>query len=135
MPVKLTPFNNQNAGVSLSRRMLCSSTVLLCALLLPDKISAQINAQNDLFPVLQNACNNFLDVTANDNLDTVTTIIVLPVDSPANGSVSPNGDFITYCANPGFIGVDQFTYSVNNDTATVYINVLPPNNLIYPGDA
>ena len=44
--------------------------------------------------------------------------------APANGNavVNPDGT-ITYTPNPGFSGVDAFTYSVEGSTATVTVNV------------
>lgn len=55
-----------------------------------------------------------------------------PIDGPSNGSVTVNqsGDF-TYTPDPGFTGVDTFTYETCDngglcDTATVTITVIPP---------
>lgn len=55
-------------------------------------------------------------------------------DRTSNGTLSTvyePGGIVTYTPNPGFIGEDQFTYSVNDGTtdsnnATVKISVYPP---------
>ncbi|UCC65647.1 MAG: cadherin-like domain-containing protein [Anaerolineae bacterium] len=49
---------------------------------------------------------------------------VAVVVAPANGAAVVNADgIITYTPNPGFSGVDTFTYSVEGSTATVTVNV------------
>ncbi|MFB0536122.1 MAG: FG-GAP-like repeat-containing protein, partial [Anaerolineae bacterium] len=55
----------------------------------------------------------------------VSTVTV--VGAPANGAAVVNADgTITYTPNPGFSGVDTFTYSVEGSTATVTVNVAQP---------
>ncbi len=61
---------------------------------------------------------------------------VIAVTAPSNGTAVLNGDgTVTYTPTPGFFGNDQFTYTMRDnadctftseeDTATVYINVSP----------
>jgi hypothetical protein len=89
--------------------------------------------------VLQNTCSEYLDVAANDGVDSLNVTQLSVLTQPVNGTAFQNGDFITYCPTQGYSGSDQFQYSITangeKDTATVYINVLPPNNIIFTGDA
>ncbi len=129
------PLPRERGGV----RQLAKLILLGCCVLPISNSFAQPNAQNDLFTVLQNACNNYLDVTANDQLDSLAFVQLQTVSQPANGTVGVNGNYLFYCPQQGFTGGDQFSYAVSDsfrsDTATVYINVLPPNSQINPGDA
>lgn len=118
----------------------CGLALSLFILLLPNRTTAQFfRAQNDQFHVLQNTCSNYMDVTANDNLDSLSTPQLQIITQPQNGNASVNGTYLSYCPQPGFFGAVQFQYSVGDslraDTATAYIDVLPPNNQINPGDA
>ncbi len=100
--------------------------------------SAQPDAQNDLFSVLTGSCSQYMDVLANDQLDSANITLSI-VTQPANGTLTLNGNYFNYCITSGFTGTDQFTYSISDgilsDTATAFINVLPSNQLIFPGDA
>jgi len=126
---KLQTVNSLLNAVALTTLLMCVS----------EKASAQPNAQNDIFAVLRNSCNNYLNVTANDNLDTLPVSLLQIITQPANGTAFTNGNFLSYCPFSNFQGADFFQYSVtaagSTDTATVYLNVLPPNNKIYAGDA
>ena len=69
------------------------------------------------------------NVTDNDNDPEGDDFTVTSNTDPANGSVTvnPDGTF-TYTPNPGFVGTDQFTYTITDDngatdTATVYITI------------
>jgi hypothetical protein len=87
-------------------------------------------------------------VAVNDSATTVQgqsiTILVLfndydPDEDPltitgktngANGSVTNNGNNVTYTPNAGFTGNDSFTYTISDgnggtDTATVSVTVAP----------
>ena len=79
-------------------------------------------------PVSGNVLTNDIDLNG-DNLIVNTT----PVSGPSNGSVviGANGTF-TYTPNPGFLGEDEFVYTVCDDgipslcdDATVFIEVIP----------
>ncbi len=58
-------------------------------------------------------------------------LTVISVTQGANGTVTHNGATVTYTPAPGFVGVDSFTYTINDlsdgngaaDTATVTITV------------
>lgn len=62
-----------------------------------------------------------LNVLANDNRGPSGVIEIVSVGAPASGSVTVNDngtpsntsdDFLSYRANNGFVGVDQFTYTI-----------------------
>lgn len=128
-------------GVSMENRKiypvicaLISAMILFC-----NKAEAQLNAQSDLFSVLENSCSNYLDVTANDNLDSLHLDSLQVLTLPQNGTATVNGNYFSYCPLNGFRGADQFTYLVvaggQTSSATVYINVFGYNNFIFSGDA
>ncbi|MBL4585702.1 MAG: tandem-95 repeat protein, partial [Flavobacteriales bacterium] len=79
-------------------------------------------------PVSGNVLTNDWDMNG-DNLIVTTT----PVSGPSNGSVTLNADgSFTYTPNTGFIGEDEFVYTVCDDgtpslcdEATVHIEVIP----------
>ena len=82
------------------------------------------------------------DVSADTNSSRGVALELLGLDvssvavtvAPANGAavVNPDGS-ITYTPNPGFSGVDTFTYSVEGSTATVTVNVrVPVGGIIVP---
>lgn len=120
------------------KTMRITSSVILM-ILLSNIADAQLNAQNDLFSTLENSCNNYLDVSANDNLDSLPLTQLQILSQPVNGTASVNGNFISYCPDSGFVGADNFEYQIiaggQTDSATVYLNVYLPNNFIFPGDA
>jgi YD repeat-containing protein len=72
-----------------------------------------------------------LDPRLNDtDVDHDTLSIIAIPNQPQYGSAQKNGKTsVTYTANPGYHGPDQFTYKINdgfghNATATIYITVL-----------
>jgi len=85
------------------------------------------------------------DVSADTNNSRGVALGLLGLDvssvavtiAPANGAavVNPDGS-ITYTPDPGFSGVDTFTYSVEGSTATVTVNVgappIPVGGIIVP---
>ena len=78
-----------------------------------------------------------VDVLANDSDPNGDPLTIVSTTAPANGGVvvedagtpaDPSDDFVTYTPNPGFEGVDTFTYTIqdpdgNQDTATVTVIV------------
>lgn len=130
---------NTNYKLQIVNFSLSSILFLMILICLSEKAAAQPNAQNDLFNVLRNTCSSYLDVTANDNLDSIVLPQLQIISQPSNGTASLNGNYLSYCPQPGFLGTDQFQYAIGDTTsaniATVYVNVLPPNNKIYAGDA
>lgn len=113
-----------------------SAVLLLC-----NSAAAQVNVQSDQFDVLQGTCSDYLDVTANDQLGGAVFSLSAPnvSNQPLHGIVVVNGAYISYCADQGYTGADDFDYDVmvggQTFTGTVYINVLAANNLINAGDA
>jgi len=72
-------------------------------------------AEDDAFTISQQPTS--LDVLANDGDPDVSDVpFVLSVTQPANGQaqVNADGQAVTYTANPGFVGVDQFTYTAED---------------------
>jgi hypothetical protein len=58
-------------------------------------------------------------VLANDTDPDGDTLTVTGVTQPADGSAVVNGDgTITYTPDPGFVGTDDFTYSISDGTST-----------------
>lgn len=115
---------------------LVSALLLLCL-----TATAQVGVQNDVTNVQQNTCSNYIDVTANDQTSGVSFILSV-VSGPQNGTAGVSGSnftYISYCPDAGFTGTDQLQYNLRiggqDYTATLYINVLNPNNIINAGDA
>jgi hypothetical protein len=72
-----------------------------------------------------------IDVLANDVDPDGDPLTVAAVTQGANGAVSNDGSGVTYAPNAGFVGTDQFTYTVSDGqggeaTATVSVNVTDP---------
>ncbi len=71
-----------------------------------------------------------INVVGNDTDPDGDTLTVQSVTQGSNGSVQNNGDgSVTYSPNPGFSGIDHFTYTINDgrgltDTANVTVTVL-----------
>ncbi len=71
-----------------------------------------------------------IDVLANDSDPDGDPIIIATASDPPNGERSISADGITYIPDPGFIGLDSFTYTISDpngttDLAWVYIFVNP----------
>jgi hypothetical protein len=74
---------------------------------------------------------NVLDNDTDTDGDDLSVLLPTPNTAPANGSILYNGGgTFTYTPNTGFIGTDNFTYTVTDSiasaTATVMITVTPP---------
>ncbi|MGR3794945.1 Ig-like domain-containing protein [Vannielia sp. SX4] len=73
------------------------------------------------------------DLLANDTDADGDSLTLASIGTPANGSLSDNGDgTYSYTPNPGFTGTDSFEYTVSDDmdvsTATVTISVAGPQS-------
>jgi hypothetical protein len=77
-----------------------------------------------------------IDVLSNDSDPDGDPLSIVGVTQPPNGSVTVNGTTVTYTPNPGFSGVDRFTYTVSDGhggtstaivTITVTLQTPPPN--------
>ncbi|MCB8978743.1 MAG: tandem-95 repeat protein [Ardenticatenaceae bacterium] len=71
-----------------------------------------------------------IDVLANDSDIEADPLFIASISQATNGTVVANpDDTITYTPNPGFSGIDSFTYTVSDgalsDTAVVTITVTP----------
>ncbi|WP_020210841.1 tandem-95 repeat protein, partial [Gilvimarinus chinensis] len=74
-----------------------------------------------------------INVLANDYDIDGDSLNVSAVSNGANGTVTTNGNTVTYSPNPGFFGQDSFTYTVTDgnggyDSIRVPVEVRPENN-------
>ncbi|MBK8903065.1 MAG: tandem-95 repeat protein [Anaerolineaceae bacterium] len=100
-----------------------------------DPINDDPEAVDDGYTVDENTSNNVLMVLENDiNPDTGETLEITAVDNPTtqNGTAVNNTTFISYTPLAGFVGIDTFTYTIDDgtgrtDTATVTITVQDVN--------
>jgi protocatechuate 3,4-dioxygenase beta subunit len=95
-----------------------------------------IDAANDLLDDVEFGSQGSINVLAND-LGSLNPASLVIITGPQNGTLQIGaGGLITYLANAGFSGNDQFTYQICNnrvpvpdcDTAIVDITVLPDVN-------
>ena len=76
-----------------------------------------------------------INVLSNDTDANGDPLRVQSITQPLNGTATINPDgTVTYVPNPGYVGNDIFTYTINDgkggtDTATVTIAVKPPANI------
>jgi outer membrane protein OmpA-like peptidoglycan-associated protein len=69
-----------------------------------------------------------IPVLSNDSDPEGDGLTIIDVSQPANGTVVNNGDSLSYTPNPGFVGTDTFTYTIDDGhggqtTATVTVEV------------
>jgi len=97
-------------------------------------------AANDAASVLPGSGANAISVLANDNItpDVGETLVITQVTQGISGTVAitGGGTGLTYMPNPGFTGVDTFTYTLSDGnggaaTATVTVTVGLPSTTIY----
>ena len=67
-------------------------------------------------------------VLANDTHADSSTMSIVTVTSPANGTISQDGSVVTYTPNSGFSGSDSFSYTMQDtngvtDTGTVSVTI------------
>jgi uncharacterized protein (TIGR03382 family) len=89
------------------------------------------DAVNDSYTVARNSAATVLDVLANDTTEAGETLTITAVTQPANGSVTNNGNNVSFTPAAGFTGTTTFTYTISDgnggtDTATVTITVTAP---------
>ena len=94
-------------------------------------------ASADYIQVDQDSSQNVLDVLANDMDMEQKGLTIVSVTQPANpnGQVTTDGTQITYTPNPGFFGMDTFSYTIQSGsgykstaTVTVFVNESGNNN-------
>ena len=94
----------------------------------------EIFVGDDVFTVLSDTSDNFLDVLANDRRipGGAPRLVGVASGPSGNGSVGPNGtgNAFLYSPSPGFTGIETFTYTVDNDSggffeAAVMVRVVP----------
>jgi len=99
----------------------------------PDPIPGDINipptAADDWSGVLPQDAST-IDVLINDRDGNNDLLTIVSVTQGSFGSVAINGQTITYTPNNGYIGIDRFTYTINDEsngvhTGTVTLEVLP----------
>jgi hypothetical protein len=97
-------------------------------------------ANDDSASVPPDSGANPIDVLANDTFvpDIAETLTITSVTQGASGAVAITGGGagLTYTPNPGFTGVDTFTYTISDgnggtDMATVTVNVAIPQSRVY----
>ncbi len=93
-------------------------------------------ASNDLASVQANSANNQINILSNDNDPDGDGISIMSVENPSHGSTSDDGTYAYYTPNPGYFGLDSFTYTISDghggsDSATVSISIAS-NPLTFP---
>jgi len=92
-------------------------------------------ARDDTATVVQNSSANAIDVLANDTDPEGGVLTITAAGAPTNGSAQIAGTRVTYTPAAGFVGADQFSYTITNSkglsaSATVHATVaaakLPP---------
>ncbi|OWY20666.1 T9SS C-terminal target domain-containing protein [Sphingobacteriales bacterium UPWRP_1] len=94
-----------------------------------------------------------IDILGNDTWDPALVLTIVSITNPANGTVTPGDVAVYYTPNPGFTGVDYFSYYICTgntpeycDSAMVTIYVMPSDSdttivtpclwgCVWPGDA
>jgi outer membrane protein OmpA-like peptidoglycan-associated protein len=89
-------------------------------------------ANDNEFTVERDSSNNSLDVLANDSDPDGDPLTIVSVTQPANGQVSISGNVLLYTPAAGFVGTDNFSYTIDDGfggqaSANVTVNVLSPN--------
>jgi len=103
------------------------------------KVSVTVFAVNDR-PIAQDDSSTTnedlpiaLEILGNDTDPDGDRLIVQSVTQPDHGSVTTNGEDVTYTPNPNFNGYDAFSYVISDgnggtDTATVQLTIDPVND-------
>ena len=83
------------------------------------------NAVEDSATILENTAVG-IDVLANDSDADGDTLTITAVGDPANGTTTISEDTIVYTPDPGFLGTEAFTYTIddgNGETSTATVTV------------
>ena len=90
-------------------------------------------AADDQFIVMGDTFSNMLDVLGNDSDPDGDDFSIVLVTTPLHGTASINGDMASYTPNPGYVGNDSFSYTIEDsfgaqDIAQVSITVEAANH-------
>ncbi len=96
-------------------------------------VPAAPDAVDDNAAVNEDSGANVINVLANDTDANADPLTVIAVTQGAHGSVSNNGNSVSYTPNADYFGPDSFTYTITdgvtgNDTATVNVSVANVND-------
>ncbi|MFL6335649.1 MAG: Ig-like domain-containing protein [Pyrinomonadaceae bacterium] len=91
------------------------------------------DAVDDVANVNEDSGANVVNVLANDTDADGDPLAVVNVTQGAHGSVTNNGNSVSYTPDANYFGPDSFTYTITdnvtgNDTATVTVNVASVND-------
>ena len=91
------------------------------------------DAVDDNAAVNEDSGANVINVLANDTDANGDPLAVTAVTQGAHGSVTNNGNSVSYTPDPNYSGADSFTYTIadgvtGGDTATVFVNVTNVND-------
>ena len=95
------------------------------------------DAIDDSATLAEDSGANTLSVLSNDTDANGDTLTITAVTQGAHGTVTNNGNSVSYTPSPNYFGADVFTYTIDDghtatDTATVNVNV---TNVQDPPDA
>jgi hypothetical protein len=82
-------------------------------------VDAAPEATRDIFSVQENSDQTFIPVLANDADPEGKPLKIIAVMQPLNGKVTIVPGGLVYTPNPGFVGTDEFSYTVSDDDADV----------------
>jgi Skp family chaperone for outer membrane proteins len=135
----ITPADNYNGTLVVDIVFTSGDTVSdpFPALVTVTEVNDPPTAENDTTNVNQDSSNNNITVLGNDRDIDTPDLIITEVSTSGNGSVTINGNFLSYTPATGFSGTETLTYTIsdmdNTATATVRVNVVatpttPPSN-------
>lgn len=98
-----------------------------------ERLNTAPAAVDDEYVVNEDSVANMLDILANDSDAESDSFTIISVTTPAHGTVSINGDMVSYTPNPGYFGPDVFEYIIEDSpglqaSATVNITVVEVND-------
>lgn len=104
-----------------------SATVTVTVLPQPEPENQLPQAANDVASTLRDTPVE-IDALANDSDPDGDALSIAGVSAPLHGSATVIGDRIRYVPAPGYVGLDQFTYTVSDgigsSTASITVSVL-----------
>jgi hypothetical protein len=75
-----------------------------------------------------------INVLANDTDPDGSTLVVVSVSDPPNGSVTLSGSAINYSPDPDFFGTDSFTYTIQNESGGTDMGIVTVTVTAVPDD-